>query len=256
MRVSGLYLLSFLFGSIACHAQSARRSLPWDTCSLVEGKGDLCGPGQRPRPFAEFLQPGKWATEPNDGFAYEFGWDLRYIAADKPLHVTWQEIGRLGPRRIRSVLYTLGEDPFAEILLAEGSAGIFAPLMKWSGNMPSAVILQATAVPVLVLEKNFGGNVPMVSTWAWVSGPSCPVRLDVHGATNNAIQKVAPNYAGYDMALDWKTMHWRTAVWPQDNYPGKVGVHEGLEAWFEIAGTDLIIKRVEYSGDGGTKRWP
>lgn len=96
--------------------------------------------------------------------------------------------------------------------------------------MPPATIWQADLSPVLVVENNFGGNVPMVSTWAWLSGPSGIVRLDVQGAMQSAFRKVAPEYTGYDTALDWKTMHWYTAVWPLDKYPGKVGVNAGLQA--------------------------
>ena len=80
----------------------------------------------------------------------------------------------------------------AGLLLAEGSPGIFSPLLRWSGQMPEAVIQRGGAVSVLVVQRDFGGNVPMVSTWAWVWGPLGPITLNVEGVVADAIQKVAP----------------------------------------------------------------
>src|SRR5712691_8703064 len=79
---------------------------------------------------------------------------------------------------------------------------------------------------VLVIAKDFGGNVPMVTTWAWTWGSSGPIRLDVRAALKQAIHIVAPDYDGYDTGIEWNTLHGLTWVW-KGAYPGKIGVDVG-----------------------------
>ena len=94
-----------------CAAQEA-----WETCSLTEGKGNGCGPGDRPRPFHEYLTPGLWADQTHrDWFSGEFQWDIKNLSSG--LRTTWREVGSFGPRRIRNVRFLDGESVFAVLLL-------------------------------------------------------------------------------------------------------------------------------------------
>jgi hypothetical protein len=190
-----------------------------------------------------------------DGFTAELGWDLNQKGL--PVKATWREIGRLGSHRIRTVRFSRGENGLADLLLAEGSTGIFTPLLKWSGTMRDPVVYGVGSASVLVIQKDFGGNVPMVSTWAWVWGSLGPIKLDVRRAVHGAIHKVAPGHTGYDTALDWDELYCITWTWPEDDYPGKIGVDETVEAWFDLVGTRLVVKRAVFQKDGGDeKRWP
>jgi hypothetical protein len=229
--------------------------MPWDTCFLVEGKGTGCGASNPPRPFKEFLGDGVWAKEPRDGFSAEFQWDLSQHEKGS-VKALWREVGVLGSHRIRAVRYVFGEVAVADVVLAESNRGIFSPLMKWSGGMPPAAIHRVGAVEVLVVQKDAGGNVPMVSTWAWVWGPAGPLRLDVEGAAHAAIQRVAPGHTGYHTGLNWDTLHCVTWTWPEGRYPGKVGVGETVEAWFELEGTHLVVKRVQFRQGDEVRNWP
>lgn len=80
-----LQRLTLGLASCGC-ATPAPSSPPWQTCVLIEGKSDGCGPGDQPRPFHEFLTPGAWSNAPGDLFSSEFRWTRR-------LKVTWREIG-------------------------------------------------------------------------------------------------------------------------------------------------------------------
>jgi tetratricopeptide (TPR) repeat protein len=200
--------------------------------------------------------PGAWSKTPGDWFSGEFQWD---IGQSKRFDVTWRQIGRWGVHRIRAVRYATPSSPFATLILVEGSRDIFSPLMKWSGQMPETVTYDHDGSQVLVLQKDFGGNVPMVSTWAWIWGIDGPIRLDVDGAVSEAIEKVVPGYAGYQTGLDWLKLHCQTWVWKGD-YPGKVGVADTFEAWFELGPEGLVLQRAnfgdEFGGRPRTIRWP
>jgi hypothetical protein len=112
--------------------------------------------------------------------------------------VTWREVGRLGNHRIRSVQYGSTEGAFADLILAEGSPGIFSPLMKWSGRMPDPAVYEADGTQVLDLQRDDGGNVPMVREWTRLWGTNGPVRLEAQDVIPEAIGLVAPGYNGYD----------------------------------------------------------
>jgi hypothetical protein len=207
-------------------------------------------------PFNAFLNP-EWVAKRLDGFSSEFSYDLKQEGP--PVKAVWREIGRLGSHRIRDVRYSRGEQALADIVLAESSSGIFSPLMKWSGEMPAPVIHRVGPATVLVIQKDFGGNVPMVSTWAWVWGPMGPIRLDVEAALHEAIHKVAPGHTGYDTGLDWNTLHCNTGTWPEGKYPSKVEVQAETEAWFQLESTHLVVKRVVFrvfGKDGDERHWP
>ena len=84
----------------------------------------------------------------------------------------------------------------------EGSRGLFTPVMQWRGNMPVPFLRRG----ILVMERNFGGNIPIVYSWAWVWSPLGPVRLDAGGAVYGAIEKVAPGHSGCGTAFDWDAL--------------------------------------------------
>jgi len=231
----------------------------WETCSLTVGKEDGCKPGDQPRQFEEFLTPGAWSDIRGDWFHSDFHWDLKQPGM-KPIEVTWKDAGLLGTHRIRTIRYSGAGNEFADLILAERSGGVFSPLMKWSGQMPDVTIYQTNGGPVLVLEKNFGGNLPMVATWAWVWTNDGPVQLDVSGAIDDAIRKVILGYMGYDTGIEWASLHCKTWVW-NENAPRKVGEGEAdFDAWFELRGNRLMPKRVEFKQTSGnnprTIRWP
>jgi hypothetical protein len=212
---------------------------------MVEGKGgDTCEPGDRPRPFKEFLEPSLWAKDPQIGG--EASYDLNQLQG-KPITAAWKEIGAFGTHHVRLVHF-----PFGDVLLAEKSPGIFSPLMKWAGEMPTPALHKIGAESVLAMAKDFGGNVPMVQTWAWIWAAG-PVRLDVEGAIQLAIEKVAPGHSGYDTGIDFKTLQAITWTWAGD-YPGKVGVSETIKMWFELKNAALFPTRVEYEDYGGNHK--
>jgi len=243
-------LLTTASGATAWHSPQ------WQTCSLMEGKGNQCGPGERPRVFREYLVPGEWTNS-----IQHFSGDFHFDIAEPPrFAVSWREIGRWGSHRIRRVTYSHGGSPFADLILVEGSPNIFSPLMLWSGRMPETVLQKVDTAMVLVLQKDFGANIPMVSTWAWVWGAGGPVRLNTEGAMREAIQKVAPGFEGYSTSLDFRTLYCRTWVW-KGEYPGKVAVSATVEAWFELGVDRLLLRRAIFSEDGADKtrktiRWP
>jgi hypothetical protein len=109
----------------------------------------------------------------------------------------------------------LGDLVLADILLAERGGDLFAPLFRWRGDMPPAILHRVGSSQVLVVVKDFGGNVPIVGTWAWVWSPAGPIRLDAEGALRKAIQRVAPGHVGYDTGIQWETLHCMTWSWPE-----------------------------------------
>ena len=203
----------------------AVESAAWASCSLTEGKGDNCGPSEPPRPFHEFLSPGEWSNTLSGWFTGDFRWDLQQHG---DFRVTWREIGRWGNHRIRIVRYAAGDSIFASIILAESNRNIFAPLLLWSGQMPEPASHEIDGIQVLVLQKDFGGNIPMVSTWAWIWSGNGPIRLDVDGAIAQTIEKVAPGHVGYSSGLEWPRLHCDTGVW-KGPYPGKIGVDRSVK---------------------------
>ena len=125
--------------------------------------------------------------------------------------------------------------------------------------MPEAVVYEHGGTKVLVINKDWGGNVPMVETWAWIWGPNGPIRLDVDAAIAEAIEKVAPQYAGYNTGLKWDTLQCHTYVWKGD-YPGKIGVGAEVNAWFALSAKGLVLKQAEFhesfEENPKTNRWP
>jgi hypothetical protein len=228
----------------------------WQTCTITEGKGDSCTSGDLPRGLGEFLSPGEWANTSGDWFSGEFQFDIK--RPEIKWKVTWNDVGNLASHQIRQVRYNSEESSFAGLVLAEKSRGVYAPLMKWSGDMPEPEIHNVARTDVLEISRNFGGNIPMFQTWAWIWAERGPVCLDVAAAVKNAMSKIGTGYAGYDTRLDWDTLHYQTWVW-KGEWPGKVGVSDRLDAWFALRGDRLIVQRVELREDFSktpTRRWP
>jgi hypothetical protein len=216
------------------------------------------------RPFQQFLQPELMAAEKRSGIASEMQFDLR----DRPKTVVkWDELGKLGGHRVRRIEYFLAPTPepedqrkFAGFVVIEQSPGIFAQLFKWSGDFPPPAFFRTGNTDVLVIERDFGGNVPMVMTWAWVWTAQGPMRVEVEKAVQEAIEKVAPGHAGYSTGINWSDLHTETYSWGPGGYPGKVGVEETVNAWFDLRGNRLTVKRVEwkksFDENAPVKRWP
>ena len=223
----------------------------------MEHEVDSCGPGDRPRRFEEFLAPGAWSEMPGDWFSGKFTTDIQHHELAQ-FKVTWREVGRLGTHRIRSVRYRKERDVLADLILAEGNRGIFAPLMKWLGPMPEAAVYEADGTQVLVVQTDDGGKIPMIRTRAWIWGSQGPVNVEVDGCTQ-AIPLVAPGYDGYDTGLDWPNLNCQTWVW-KGAYPGKIGVSATVRAWFKLRDGGLVITRAEFVDESGDEskmvRWP
>ncbi|HXJ40217.1 MAG TPA: hypothetical protein VNH18_13140 [Bryobacteraceae bacterium] len=238
---------------------------PWDTCFWIEGKGGSCNVDDSPRPFAQLSQAEFLAKNTTFGISIEVASILR----EHP-HTTakWDELGYLSDHRVRRVRYFVAEtttspetQEFAGLIVIEKTPGIFAPLLKWCGSpIPPATIHKVDGTDVLVTARDFGGNVPMVTTWAWVWTPQGPMRLEVEKAVQQAIDKVVPGHVGYNSGIDWRTLCTKTYSWGPGEYPGKAGVTESVSACFDLRGNSLTVKRVDWKGgldaDAPRKHWP
>ena len=256
--------LIFLIGSL-CFAQALELPdpKPWDACDWVAGKGGTCRTGNSGAPFAEFLKLVSFTRIKNSQIAGEAAFDLRNGVK---FEAKWASLGTFGGRRLRQVrfrdtravgLEVSGE--FAGVVVIERSSGLFFPLFWWyGGQMPDPSIHSAAKRNVLAIVKDFGGNAPMVTTWAWIWTASGPQRLQVEKTVQAAIQKVAPGHGAYDTGLDWKTLCSQTYAWGPKGYPGKVGVHELARVCLAFQGDRLVPKSAEWREyeDAKLKRWP
>jgi hypothetical protein len=193
---------------------------------------------------------------PGDSFSGDFQFDLRQPEAR--WKVTWNELGKLSSHRIRQVRYLTGESSFAALVLAEIRTGVYAALMKWSGQMPDPTILTVEGTDVLYMSRDWGGNIPMVQTWTWTWSQDGPKLLDIAPVLREAIQRIAPGYSGYDDGFDWSDLHYQTWVW-NGPWPGKIGVSDQIDAWFTFRDGRLTVKRVELRenfSETPTRRWP
>ena len=237
----------------------------WDSCDWVAGKGGGCYTANPSRPFQEYLQPDLMAMDKMSGIIGELAFDLHNYP---DMRAKWIELGELSEHRVRLIEYvatshraSAQEIKFAGFLVIERTPELFAPLFRWGGGpMPTPNVFTVSDQKVLVVTKDFGGNVPMVATWAWVWIGDGPMRIEVEKAVKEALTKVAPGHSGYDTGIDWSNLHVGTAAWGPDGYPGKIGVHEGMEAWFELDGNRLLVKRVIwrdlFDQDVPVRHWP
>jgi hypothetical protein len=229
---------------------------PWDTCFWVEGKGGSCTTDNPALPFRQFLQPKLMAGEKTSGIASELTFDIGEHLQMSP---EWREVGKFGGNRVRQIDYVLadagvqnGVVTCASFVVIERSPGIFAPLLKWSGEMGEAVLFRVSGGSVLVVRKDTGGRWHEILTWAWVWTAAGPIRLEVERAVLNAVEKVYPagDYVPSGMS-EWPSLHTHTFL---------VGPDDTVDAWFELNGNKLLVKRVErksiYIENAPVKRWP
>jgi hypothetical protein len=229
---------------------------PWGTCNWIIGKGGTCKSGAEALPLHEFLQMSVFTREKSE-MAAEAEFDLRNGLQFK---TTTEVLGSLGGRQVRQIRFLNARaTEYAGILVIERDAGLHFPLMRWYGGpIPKGTIHKISIRSVLVIQEDFGGNVPMVSTWAWVLSPSGPRRLDVENTIRDGLQKVAPGHSAYDTGLDWKTLCTDTYAWGPEGHPGKIGVHEEARVCLQFQGDRLVPRSAEWREREGSKpkRWP
>jgi hypothetical protein len=249
--------IASLSGASPQQADAVRRQpAPWDTCIYVEGKADVCKPGESPRKFEEYLR-SDWLKQPVDGFSFNTGLD-RLQPKDR-FRAVWNEVGVLGASRIRQVDYLVNDSSVgAYLILAERRDGLFAPLLKWNGPLPEIKVYRPGPTGVLAFSRNFGGNIPMVRTWAWTFTAAAPLQLDLEQALGSAVQKVSSTHRCYDTEFEWETLHLLSWCWSGE-WPGKPGVKDQINIWFDFKDGKLVPKQVELrniENANGTKRWP
>lgn len=219
----------------------------------IEGKGGECGASE---PAAlDALNDAKYWLRSKDGFAGELGWDVR--SAKVQLTAFIEDLGALGVHDIKMIRYRAGQDEFAVVLVARDNDGRYRALLKWSGNMPKAELHQTPYGKVLVVARDFGGNVPMVSTWAWAVTKAGLVRIDTRRAMQAALDKVSTNHGHYDTFFDWKSLCNVAGAW-EGEYINKVSVNKTVNAWFRVETGRLVPKRVVLTVSDSKKRheWP
>jgi hypothetical protein len=259
-----LWIVAIICVSIAPNitiaADAAREALPWDTCWVVEGKGGDCGPGKKARPFEDFLDPGMWPREPQDGFYSELEWDLTH--REPPIKSSWTDLGILGASRVRVIRYLSREGPFAQVLVAERAAGLFAPLMEWEGGMAVPSLKQSPSEKLLVLTNILPSNHPSVGYDVFVWREQGPILLDLQAPVLEGISKVAPKFAvdhpGASF-FDWESLQSATAVGIEGD-EGRT-LREGyVKIWYALGSQGLEVKRAEFQdgyGDSSTVyKWP
>jgi hypothetical protein len=241
-------------GKKAYAQQTPRKPEPWDTCTFIEGKGDYCNAADKARKFEDYLSIA-WMFDPVDGFTVNT--PFNYIKpAEHKINPGWQEMGRLGDNRVRSVRYLIEDAPGgAGVMLAERKDGLWIPLMK---GVPgeTAVVRNGT---IIAISRDFGGNVPMVRTWAWTATDAGPMLINADEAPTNAIAKVGPGAWGcYGTEMEWDTLHNHTWCWLGE-WINKGSGHYELNTWFELQGATLVPTRVvlkDLNPGGETKVWP
>ncbi|MFN7920481.1 MAG: hypothetical protein U0Q16_10310 [Bryobacteraceae bacterium] len=249
-------LLSIALQLAAQSGPPHRPAQTWDTCYTVDGKGqEGCDTGDPERPFAEFLADGAWVNEPKGRFGGDV---LSYLHSDaSSLRAEWRDLGRFGKSNAREIRYSVRGAEDALVLVVEKRPGMFAPLFKWSGGLrgiPRGGVWRAGAV--LAIEANYSGSFQMYKTWAWAWSERGPVLLDPQEALSKAVATVLPGYGAYPTGMNWKDLSMWTGAW-KGEWPGKIGVQVQMNAWFELRGTKLVLKRAEVQDDEGkVRRWP
>lgn len=242
--------------------QPPRKPEPWDTCIYVEGKGDYCRAAEKARKFEDYLSIG-WTLDPVDGFTIESGFN-RLKATEHKINPVWREVGQLGASRIRTVKYLIDDatDGVSVILALRGD-GLWIPLMKIAGGLPAPTVLHDG---IIGMSRNFGGNVPMFRTWAWVWNGQGPILLDPYTAVDDATQKIGGGYGCYAMEIEWDTLHTRTyCARGEDLQKGNFqrgSFHYQLDVLFDLKDAQLVTKQVDlvdFAQEGPReepKHWP
>jgi hypothetical protein len=250
--------MALLFVTIASYAQQPQRKPEaWDTCIFIEGKGDFCHAAEKARKFEDYLRID-WTVDPLDGFTLEAGFNLLKPTEHK-ITVMSEDIGRLANSRVRSIKYSVDGTRSMSIILAERADGLWIPLMKIVGDLPQPAQVRDG---VIAISRNFGGNMPMYRTWAWVWNGQGPILLDPYAAVADATEKLGKGYGCYAMEFEWETLHTRTYC-AHEGYQHKADFHYLLDVWFDLKDAQLLVpKRLELEDVGQVgprdepKHWP
>src|SRR5438094_9668707 len=115
-----VFVIAILFIAVPLEiwTQIQREPAAWDTCTFIEGKGNRCSAGEKPRKFEAYLQ-AEWLRQPLDGF-FSVNSGLDRIQPNDRFTATWREIGVLGTTRIHEIRYVVNDVAHcAHVLLAE-----------------------------------------------------------------------------------------------------------------------------------------
>lgn len=260
--------MALAFVTIASYAQQApRKPQPWDTCTFVEGKGVTCHAAEKARKFEDYLSIG-WTHDPVDGFTMEFEYGL-VKPAEYKVSSAWREDGQLGNSRIRSVNYMIDGSLYGEngvsVMIAERNDGLWIPLMKIAGDLPQPVVFRNGGV--IAISRDFGGNVPMIATWAWVWNGKGPLLMNANDAIPQAAAKLGTGYGCFEVGIDWESLFTSTSCFHETaankgTVGNKPSFHYQLQVWFELKGAQLVPMRVEledFAQEGPReepKHWP
>ena len=257
IAVRPLLCMALLFvtivGYVGYAQQAKRKPEAWDTCTFIEGKGDYCNAADKARKFEDYLSIA-WMFDPLDGFTVNT--PFNYIKpAEHKINPGWQEVGRIGDSRVRWVRYLIDDRGGEAVMLAERKDGLWIPLMK---GVPGEIAVVRNGA-IIAISRDFGGNIPMVRTWAWTSSAAGPILLNVDDAANEAVQKVAAGYSCYNTEIEWSALHIHTWCW-QGEWLNKPSVRHVMDAWFDLEDGRLVPKRVDLSpidlpGEE-SKHWP
>jgi hypothetical protein len=150
-------ILSFVVPLESSAQQARLEPMAWDTCTFIEGKGHRCVIGEKPRKFEDYLNT-EWVRQPVDGFSVNSGLD-RIPQNQSGFKANWREIGVLRTTRIREVRYFLNDVPVCvKVLLAERKDGLFAPLLKWCGDLPEPVLYRVADRPFSLSPGTLAGT--------------------------------------------------------------------------------------------------
>jgi len=246
---------AIFFISVSVSAQKPARE-PWDTCIFVEGKDEVCHAAEKARKFEDYLNID-WSFDPIDGFTLNSGFNLVKTPEHKVKPV-WREVGELAGTKFRSMKYLVDDaTDGVKVILAQRNDGLWMPQLKIAGDLSEPTIAHNGAI--IAISRNFGGNVPMVRTWAWAATAAGPRFVDADRAPTEAIAKVSAGpWACYTTEMEWDALHNRTWCWLGE-WPNKAGVHYQLDTWFELRSASLVPARVvllNMNPGGETKVWP
>lgn len=220
--------------------------IPWETCYVVEGKDAWCKQPVSSAPFSVYLDAAVQAKQTG-----EHAHLLKPLdEAGNPISVRWREVEGFAAKSLRLVEFRRNGNSLTGTLVAEMPDGSFGMLMSWTGEIPQVQVLQLGETPLLVLERNYGGNRPMYTYWVWTWSDKGPTRQHVPAVLESAIEKVKPGYTGYPTGIDWKRGHTRTWIFPKGKQQGLFGEQMPLDIWLMMDGDRLVPEKVVLQ-DGG-----
>jgi hypothetical protein len=237
-------LLASVASAQAVPASPAFPAKPFDLCSVNEGKEVTYADGPPPVAFSDLQRVDRWTQWASGGFEIRNDISRRPQASQR---VAATDLGRLAQRRVRRLDLHLGEDVIASMLVAETADGRWAPVLRWYGKMPPATLVNAMGRSLLWLQKDWGGTVRMVETWAWAEGHGGLLRVDTGAAVAEAMGKVPGTRHGDSLGpalWEWtpQTGVWKGA-WNVRDGKGRFAVK--AQARFRWDGQDLRVEQAE-----------